>query len=237
MTHGRSPAERIASSARSAPSPSPQGPPSSPPSPATPPPPFSPPAACLQRGSFDNPSSLLTVTYDNGRYAFEGSEAEQSVGEGEYHFFSISHFNPLRVFDASPTQQCTASYQCNNGAQHYSASLRAAFCTGGLEFTVSEVVPGGCVGHSFTVQNKNDEAGAEVRFHFSPTCTAPPPSPPPPSPPPPIIFVALSGDAAAAALTQQAEDQTFYHIEFTGNTVAAGDWVCWVSGTLSNTNP
>ena len=65
----------------------------------------------------------------------------------------------------------------------------------------------------------------------------PPPSPPPPSPPPPIIFVALSGDAAAAALTQQAEDQTFYHIEFTGNTVAAGDWVCWVSETLSNTNP
>ena len=56
---------------------------------------------------------------------------------------------------------------------------------------------------------------------------APPPSPPPPSPPPPIIFVSLSGDEASAALTQTADDLKFYHIEFTGNTVAAGDWVCW----------
>ena len=95
-------------------------------------------AACLQRGSFDDPSSLITVTYDNDRYAFEGSEAEQSIGEGEYHFFSISNFNPLRVFDNSPTQQCSSSQQCNHGSVHYSASLRAQFCTGGLEFTVTE---------------------------------------------------------------------------------------------------
>ena len=46
-----------------APSPTPQGPPSSPPSPATPPPPFSPPAACLQRGSFDDPSSLNPIFF------------------------------------------------------------------------------------------------------------------------------------------------------------------------------
>jgi len=57
---------------------------------------------------------------------------------------------------------------------------------------------------------------------------SPPPSPPPPSSPPPIMFIALSGNENAATLTQTAIDKMFYHVEFTGNTVAAGDWVCWM---------
>ena len=60
---------------------------------------------------------------------------------------------------------------------------------------------------------------------------SPPPSPPPtssPSSPPPIMFITLSGNENAATLTQTAIDKMFYHVEFTGNTVAAGDWVCWM---------
>lgn len=42
------------------------------------------------------------------------------------------------------------------------------------------------------------------------------------------MFITLSGNENAATLTQTAIDKMFYHVEFTGNTVAAGDWVCWM---------
>ena len=60
------------------------------------------------------------------------------------------------------------------------------------------------------------------------TPLSPPPSPPPPSLPPPVIFLGLDGNENAATHTQIANDSMYYNIEFGGNTVAAGDWVCWM---------
>jgi len=63
---------------------------------------------------------------------------------------------------------------------------------------------------------------------------SPPPSPPPPASPPPLILIDLVGDQSAAAAQQIVDDKVYYDMKFSGGTVAAGDFVCWVIRMGSN---